>query len=67
MEKPLTVARQEFAENIVSVINDSGLPAFVALEILKNCEAELSVLSQKQYEADKAKYEESLQSNSEEE
>ena len=61
MTKPLTVARQEFAENIVELINNSGLPAFVALEILKSCEAELNTLAQKQYEQEKAEYEKSLE------
>lgn len=59
MEKPLTVARQEFAENIVEVINNSGLPAFVMLEIVQSCERELNKLSQQQYEKDKEKYEKS--------
>ena len=59
MDKPLTVARQEFAENIVEVINNSGLPAFVMLEIIHSCERELTKLSQTQYEKDKAEYEES--------
>ncbi len=59
MDKPLTVARQEFAENIVEVINNSGLPAFVMLEIVQSCERELTKLSQTQYEKDKAEYEES--------
>lgn len=59
MDKPLTVARQEFAENIVEVINNSGLPAFVMLEIIQSCERELTKLSQTQYEKDKAEYEES--------
>lgn len=63
MNKPLTVARQEFAENIVELINNSQLPAFALLEILKSCEAELTVLSQKQYEQDKAEYEKSLGEN----
>lgn len=59
MEKPLTVARQEFAENIVEVINNSGLPAFVMLEIVQSCERELTKLSQQQYEKDKEQYEKS--------
>lgn len=63
MNKPLTVAREEFAEHIVELINNCGLPAFVSLGILKSCEAELTVLSQKQYEADKVEYEKSLGEN----
>ena len=66
MNKPLTVARQEFAENIVELINNSGLPAFVALEILKSCEVELNTLAQKQYEQEKAEYEKSLEKKTEE-
>ena len=61
MNKPLTVARQEFAEHIVELINNSELPAFVALEILKSCEVELSALAQRQYEQEKAEYERSLE------
>lgn len=64
MNKPLTLARQEFAEHIVELINNSELPAFVALEILKSCEVELSALAQKQYEQEKAEYERSLNEGS---
>ena len=67
ISKPITVARQEFAENIVELINNSGLPAFVALEILKSCEVELNTLAQKQYEQEKAEYEKSLEDKDAEE
>lgn len=67
MNKPLTVARQEFAENIVELINNTRLPAFVMMDILKSCEAELTALSQRQYEQEKAEYEKSLEESKEEE
>lgn len=34
MEKPITIARQEFIEELVSLVNTSGLPAFVISEVL---------------------------------
>lgn len=52
MNKPLTVARKEFIDNIISVINGSGLPAFVMEDILKACLTEMSALANKQYQAD---------------
>lgn len=59
MDKPLTVARQEFAEQIVNVINESGLPAFIMSDILKTAIAEVDKIAQAQYEADRRKYEKS--------
>ena len=34
MERPITIARQEFIEELVSLVNSSGLPAFVISEVL---------------------------------
>lgn len=59
MDKPLTVARQDFAEEIVNVINESGLPAFVMSDILKNAITEVDKIAQAQYEQDKEAYEKS--------
>lgn len=61
MKKPITVARQEFAENMVNVINSSELPAFVMLEVIRNCMAELSALADKQYRIEKEQYEKELE------
>lgn len=56
MEKPITVARQEFIEELVKLINESGLPAFVISPILKDTLATVDQLAQQQYQADLAKW-----------
>lgn len=60
MNKPLTVARREFTENLVKLLNESKLPAFVTADILRQCVAELDNLAKQQYETEKAEYEKSL-------
>lgn len=59
MEKPITVARQEFIENIVKLINESGLPPFVISPILKETLSQIDALAQQQYESDLKKWGES--------
>ena len=57
MEKPITVARQEFSEALVSLVNNSGLPAFVMRQVLAQMDNALSQLEQAQLEQDKAEWE----------
>lgn len=59
MNKPLTVARQEFTENIVEAINNSELPFFVVSDILKNALVEVDKMAQAQYQRDKDSWEKS--------
>ena len=56
--KPLTVAREEFIESLVKLINGSNLPMFVVESILRDIAAETKAAAQKQYEIDKKTYEE---------
>ena len=56
--KPLTVAREEFIESLVKLINGSNLPMFVVESILRDIAAETKAAAQKQYERDKKNYEE---------
>ena len=56
--KPLTVAREEFIESLVKLINEANLPMFVVESILRDIAAETKVAAQKQYEMDKKTYEE---------
>ena len=58
MDKPITVAREEFIEALVKLVNESGLPMFAVEDILKNVAAEVKMAAQQQYEADKKRYEE---------
>ena len=57
MIKPSTILRQEFIDAEVKLINESGLPAFVLIDILERTVAELRQLEVQQYEADKAAWE----------
>lgn len=65
MTKPLTVARQEFASELVELINGAELPAFVIGEILKSALQEVERLSQAQYEQDAKSYRESQETKDE--
>lgn len=60
IEKPITVIRQEFIDAISSDINNCGLPLFVVEPILKDVYLEVKSLSKKQYELEKAEYEEKI-------
>lgn len=57
MDKPITVARQEFMDALVALINESGLPAFVLTPILQGFAQKTAELERTQYEAEKAEYE----------
>lgn len=51
MDKPLVVARAEFVDKIVNVVNESGLPAFVMREVFDNVRSELNKMEQVELEA----------------
>lgn len=57
MDKPITVARQEFTQALVNLVNSSGLPAFVMRQSLAQMDNALSQLEQAQLEQDKAEWE----------
>lgn len=57
MVKPITVARQEFSEAFVKLVNNSGLPAFVMRQALAQMDNALSQLEQAQLEKDTAEWE----------
>ncbi len=63
IRKPLTVARQEFLENLANIINESELPAFIIGDILNNVLSEVRALAERQYNNDKENYEKSLVEN----
>lgn len=62
IKKPISVVRQEFIENLVNEINTCGLPLFVVEPILKDLLNEVSAAAKRQYEAEKAQYEQTLAS-----
>ena len=56
MEKPLSVKRDEFCQAIIKAVNESGLPAFVALEVLRGITQEAANAAQRQLEEDRRMY-----------
>ena len=58
MNKPITILREEFAQKLVEVCNNSGLPFFIIESLLRDMAAEAHAASQKQYEADLKRYNE---------
>lgn len=57
MEKPITVARQEFTQDLVNLVNSSGLPAFVMRQSLAQMDQALAELERAQLEKDRAEWE----------
>ena len=58
MTKPSSILRQEFIESQINLINTSGLPAFVLVDIIEDTLLELRKLAQDQYKKDCAEWEE---------
>lgn len=57
MEKPITIARDEFMKGIAKVINESHLPAFVIADALELLLGNLRRQEIEQLEADKEQFE----------
>lgn len=57
MEKPLSVAREDFVNELVELVNNSGLPMFVVLDVLKGATEEVKEAAARQYEQEKLEYE----------
>lgn len=54
--KPITVARNDFLNDIINLCNDSGLPLFVIENVLKDFIDEVKIAANRQFENDKKKY-----------
>ena len=57
MDKPTTMRHREFKTDLISLINESGLPAFVLVPVMEQALSELKAIEEQQYLADKAQYE----------
>lgn len=55
--KPISIAREEFINELANLINESGLPAFIISPILKDVLAEVQNAERVQLEQDRAFYE----------
>ena len=60
MIKPSTIVYEEFKQNLASLINNSGLPAFIIETVLRDYLNETQIMAQRQYIADKTAYEKAL-------
>lgn len=59
-QKPMTVAKEDFANNLTDLINNSGLPAFVIESVMKDMYFEVRDVAQKQYRQDNEQYQSAL-------
>ena len=64
-EKPISVKRMEFIDNLVELVNNSGLPPFVVEPILNDAHKSIQMEVNKMYLAEKQQYEEQLQKQQE--
>ena len=60
INKPITMLRQEFINNLTNTINKSKLSAFIIEPILKDFLEEIRIIAKKEYELDKKNYEDYL-------
>lgn len=60
IKKPITVVRQEFIEKMVNEINTCGLPLWAIEPILEDLLRSVKAESQRQYESEKAQYEQAI-------
>lgn len=58
--KSITLLREDFIQNVVTLCNTSGLPFFVMGDVLNNVAQQLYAASQKQLEVDRKEYQEQL-------
>ena len=66
INKPMSMAKEDFTKTIVGAINTSDLPLFVIESILKELLMEVSVIAKQQAEAERAQYEQMLAQQAEE-
>ena len=60
MNKPANLIMEETKENIVKIINESGLPPFLVEPIIKDLYKQVSILKQQELEKNRQEYENSL-------
>lgn len=63
MDKPIMVARQEFIEKLVNLLNTSNLPVFVLHPIIKDVYLELEHAMLDRYQNERRAYEEDKDKN----
>lgn len=56
INKPFTVAYEDFKQELADLINNSGLPALVVELVLRDYMNETRAAAARQYQADKERY-----------
>ena len=64
MQKPLSVARYEFIQQLTNLINGANVPFFVIESVLKDMYVDVKALAQKQLETDMGRYQAAIESGS---
>lgn len=59
-QKPASIAYKDFRSEILSAINNSGLPPFIIESVLREYLREVSAQANTQYKEDELKYNEAL-------
>ena len=60
MEKPISLKIKDFKNDTVNLVNTSGLPLFIIEPILKEVLVAVQTRSEQEYQQDKLRYEQSL-------
>lgn len=66
-QKPMSLLRKEFISNMVTLINESGLPLFVVEPILKDLHGTVQNEAERLYQIEKTQYEALLKEKKKEE
>ena len=66
VQKPITVAREDYMKSICDLTNQSGLPAFVVVDILDDVISEMKRIANTELQRDTANYRAALIRESEE-
>lgn len=56
VEKPISIVREEFIQNIVSLINNSSLPPFIIEPIIRDIHDSVTNVMRQSLEKDKEEY-----------
>ena len=60
INKPTSLVKEEFTNELINLCNNSQLPLFVIEYILKDLIQEIHTLSKRQYEVEKQQYEDAV-------
>lgn len=65
IQKPISVLRVDFINNLINLINTSELPAYILEPILKDALEDVRILMRKQYKEDHEAYHHALEEEQE--